>query len=101
MFRKRYVFHSFLGTRTIRTLANSDLCYFGPDSDLSCGQFGPLVNSDPAKSRSELANDIFEIGSDLAKVRIGLRSESANVRICLGSELTTCEAEMRSESANA
>ena len=37
--------------RTIRTLDNSDLGQFGPDSDLSCGQFGPwsiwtLVNSD-------------------------------------------------------
>ena len=37
--------------RTIRALDNSDLGQFGPDSDLSCGQFGPwsirtLVNSD-------------------------------------------------------
>ena len=71
---------------------NSDLGYFGPR---------PLVNSDPAKSRSELANDFYEIGSELAKVRIGLRSELANVRFCLGSELTTCETKIRSESANA
>ena len=27
--------------RTIRTLDNSDHGQFGPDSDLSCGQFGP------------------------------------------------------------
>ena len=27
--------------RTIRTLDNSDLGQFRPDSDLSCGQFGP------------------------------------------------------------
>ena len=42
---------SLLELRTIRTLDNSDLGQFEPDSDLSCGQFGPwsirtLVTSD-------------------------------------------------------
>ena len=78
--------------RTIRTLDNSDLGQFGPDSDLSCGQFGPwsirtLVNSDldlvqfgPHTTRSELTNAFLKIGSELTKVRIDYRSELTKVQ---------------------
>ena len=72
--------------RTIRTLDDSDLSQFGPNSDLSYGQFGPwtirtLVNSDIEhwliKTRSELAKVQMKIWSELAKGKGRERSELA------------------------
>ena len=88
---------------TIRTLDDSDLGQFGPNSDLSFGRFGPwtirtLVNSDldhwlirTHKTRSELAKVQMKIRSELAKVQMKIRSTLAKVRIELRSELTMVE----------
>ena len=83
-----YMIHRALeGLRTILTLDNSDLGQFGPDSELSCGQFGPWSirtsttgQFGPHKNESELTNAFLKIGSELTKVRIDFRSELTKVQ---------------------
>ena len=80
---------------------------FGPNSDLSYGQFGlwtirTLVNLDLDhwlirtlwKTRSELAKAQMKIKSELANVEMKIRSELAKVRVELSSELTMVQIEL-------